>query len=145
MVQDFFYFFYFDRYDKKKTERSYHFPEDTGCKSWFVIIYARTKLKCTINNSSPNSQKTIFKGYISTKGIFLIFTLYAPFGGNTAITELYNVLITRAITLNSANYKKISSIFTRLTWNFGWKPQFSLYTSQNSGDKLWRSPKPPCQ
>ena len=43
--------------DMEKPGRSDYFPEETGCKSWFFVISARTKLKCAINNSSQDSKK----------------------------------------------------------------------------------------
>ena len=72
--------------DMQKLGRFDHFPEETGCKSWFFLMSARTKIKCAINNSSPNSIKklnkkikfSIFKGYISLKEFSMILTINAP-------------------------------------------------------------------
>ena len=47
---------YLDR-DMEKPGRSGHFPEGRGCKWWFFIMSAGTKLKCATNNSSPISKK----------------------------------------------------------------------------------------
>ena len=42
--------------DMEKPGRSGHVPERTGCKSWFFIMSAGTKLKCAFNNSSLNNK-----------------------------------------------------------------------------------------
>ena len=42
---------------KKKTGKSGHFPKGRGCKSWFFIMSAGTKLKCVFNYCSPNDKK----------------------------------------------------------------------------------------
>ena len=48
------FFFLFYRYVGEITGGYDHFPEWTGCKSWFFIISAGTKLKCAIKFHSPN-------------------------------------------------------------------------------------------
>ena len=61
----------------QKQGRFDHFHEDTGCKS------VGTKLKCALNNTSPNSKNTqpktqkiaFFNGYISPKGT-TFYTFY---------------------------------------------------------------------
>ena len=42
----------------QKQGRFDHFNEDTGCKSWFFRMSVGTKLKCALNNTSPNSKNT---------------------------------------------------------------------------------------
>ena len=67
----------------QKQGRFDHFNEDTGCKSWFFRMSVGTKLKCALNNTSPNSKNTqpktkknaFFKGYISPKGT-TFYTFY---------------------------------------------------------------------
>ena len=64
---------YLDR-DMEKLGRSDHFPEGTGCTSWFFIMIAFTKLKGAFRLSSPDRKKKkklkstfcIFKGNIWT-------------------------------------------------------------------------------
>ena len=95
---------YLDR-DMENPGRSDHFPEGTGCMSWFFIMSAGTKLKCAFNNSSVNSKTkflklknliyAFFKGCIYTQEISAILTINAPKWrqsaancGNMAISEL---------------------------------------------------------
>ena len=43
--------------DMEKPERSHHFPERSGCPSWFFIMSAGTKSKYTFRLSSPVVKK----------------------------------------------------------------------------------------
>ena len=70
----------------QKPGRFDHFPEETGCKSWFFLMSARTKIKCAINNNSPKSIKkfneklnlAFLRARFPAKKFSTILTINAP-------------------------------------------------------------------
>ena len=106
--------------DMKKEKSSDHFPQGTGCMSWFLRMSAGTKLKCAFNISSVIRKKKIywksqnfafFMGYTYTQGMYAILTKNSPSKSGELrehgnFQAMQRLKITMCILINLANYKR---------------------------------------